>query len=147
MTPETDLQNRITRILEIPKLFETVSRKLVGLRGDRRTIERLIEKTEASVRVQLVKHDIGYGSLKNQTDREAFYRDALEKNDVWTNAQNRHESLTAAIEKTTSERDTLEHERKALKAALEREYAAIIERLLTDKTLTEVIAKHGKVTA
>jgi DNA repair exonuclease SbcCD ATPase subunit len=135
-------EERIERILELPPMIEGVGHKIVGMRGERRTLERQIEGLEASIRVATMGRD-EYQRLKNQADRDAHLRLALEQSEAWQAKQSRLESLTAGIEKAVVERDALSDERKALKAALESEYADIIERALSDRALAEVIARHG----
>ncbi|NJK43501.1 MAG: hypothetical protein HC933_03845 [Pleurocapsa sp. SU_196_0] len=144
---EAELQTRISRMLELPKLLERAGRQIVAQRAERRTLERKLETLEASIRVRLIEQSTAFQALKNQADREAYLRDSLAKNSEWTFMRDRLESLTTAIEKAVSDKDALEHERKALKAALEREYAAIIERVLTDRQIAEAVARGGRVVA
>jgi hypothetical protein len=136
---------RIERILELPKLIDATGRKLAGLRSDRRKTEMKLKAREATIRKELLTLDI-YKSCSNADERAAVYEDAKHSDPAWEDLQERFEQLTVLIEMTTNEREALDHERKALKAALEREYAEIIERVLTDRMLAESVAK-GRVAA
>jgi hypothetical protein len=55
--------------------------------------------------------------------------------------QERLEQLLSLIDHSTNHREALDHERKALKAALEREYAEIIEQVLHDKALANAVSR------
>jgi hypothetical protein len=85
-------------------------------------------------------NSMDYGQAKNAEERNAIYRMKLDSSSDWIKHKDRMDSLVTGIEKHTSERDVLEHERKSLKAALEREYAAIIERVLTDEKLARAVS-------
>lgn len=135
---------RIERILELPKLIDTTGRRLVALRAEKRGLEAKLKKREVTVRYELMS-DEEYKACANQGERDTVYLATLHADPNWEGISERLEQLAVAIDLATHEKDVYDHERKALKAVLEREYAEIIERLLTDRMLAETIMKHHRV--
>lgn len=144
MKRDDKLLARIERLLAIPPLIEGLGRQLVALRAERRTQERKIKAREAVIRKELLDLDL-YQQCSNADERNAVYQDALHSDPNWDALQERLEGILIAIDKATYERDALDHERKALKAALEREYADIISELLSDRMLANAVAEHRGV--
>jgi hypothetical protein len=144
MKRDDKLLARIERLLAIPPLIEQLGRQLVALRAERRTQERKIKAREAVIRKELLDLDL-YQQCSNADERNAVYQDALHADPNWEALQERLEDILIAIDKATYERDALDHERKALKAALEREYADIISELLSDRMLANAVSQHRGV--
>jgi hypothetical protein len=136
-----DIRTRIEKLLELPALIGQQSNRLVAFRAEKRKAERKLESLEASIRIATLGSS-SYTSLKNAADRDAFMIVAQNESEMYTKTRDRLDELATAIDKANAERETLEHERKALKAALEREYALIIEKALSDEILTRALAAH-----
>lgn len=128
---------RIARLLEIPEQIEAVRRQLIAQRAELRTAKRRVEKLTAQVRLNLP------ADIKNEKQRDAWVIVQCEQTPDWVKVKDREEQLQVAIDKLVAQHDVLDHERKSLKAVLEREYAEIIETALNDRALAEVIAKKG----
>lgn len=128
---------RVQRILEIPGLIDPLLRKRTALRAERRTAERKLKAQASLVRSETLR-DADYLAASNQTERDILLEAALHNDDAYLELSERVDQLTTAIEKAQSELDVLDHERKALKAALEREYAEVISNLQSDKILAGV---------
>jgi hypothetical protein len=129
---------RIERLLELPPKIDAVGRRKVAMRAERRKLERKLKAREALVRKDLLDLDL-YKQRSNADERAAVYQDALHSDPDWEEMQERLEQLAVAVEKAQHEQDVLDHERKALKAALEREYAEIIRETLEDKVLANAV--------
>jgi predicted lipid-binding transport protein (Tim44 family) len=129
---------RIERLLELPAAIDVVGRRKVAMRAERRKLERRLKAREATVRKDLLDLEL-YKGCGNADERAAVYQDALHTDPSWEEMQERLEQLTVAIEKAQHEQDVLDHERKALKAVLEREYAEILREALEDKALAGVV--------
>lgn len=130
---------RCERIVELPALIFEEGKKLAGLRADRRVKERQIKAREALLRKELMDLE-EYQACKNNDERDALVDHSKYTDPGWEVMQERLEQLVAMIEHSTNRKEALDHERKALKAALEREYAEIIERVLQDKALADAVA-------
>lgn len=130
---------RCERIVEIPSLIFEEGKKLAGLRAELRVQERKIEKREALLRKELM--ELGeYQACKNKEERDALYLHSKHSDLGLETFVERLEQLQALIDHSRNKKEALEHERKSLKAALEREYAEIIERTLQDKALANAVA-------
>lgn len=128
---------RVQRLLELPGLIEPLVKQRTALRAERRTTEAKLKRRTAEVR-RLVLEDDAYRAAANQTERDIILDAAVLEDDTCAKLAARVDQLTTSIEKAQAELEVLEHERKALKAALEREYAAVIERALADRVLADV---------
>lgn len=135
MTPDP-IRERILRLLELPGLIDTLGRKIVAQRADRRKVERRIKLREAEVRL-----GVGYDAHKTEKLREAAFVVACAADADLSDLYDRLDSVTTGIEVAMNQQATLDHERKALKAALEREYADILERALTDAALASRVSR------
>jgi hypothetical protein len=135
--PEVVLK-RIERLLELPQVIDKVGRQKVAMRAERRRLERKLKAREALVRKDLLDLDL-YKKCSNADERAAVYQDAVHTDPDWEEMSERLEQLTVAIEKAQHEQEVLDHERKALKAALEREYAEIIQEALEDRVLATAV--------
>lgn len=134
------IKDRIDRILDLPALIEAEGRKLAGLRANRRTQERKIKAREALLRKELM--ELGeYQACRNNDERDALYEHSKHIDADWEDLTERLEQLLSLIDHSTNHKEALDHERKALKAALEREYADILSRVLQDHMLAETVAK------
>lgn len=128
---------RVQRILELPGLIEPLVKQRTALRAERRTTERKLAKRTVEVK-RVVLEDDAYRAASNQTERDIILASELEADDECLKLGARVDQLTTSIEKVVGELEVLDHERKALKAALEREYAAVIEQLQSDRILADV---------
>ena len=134
------IYQRIDRILELPPLLEAEGKKLAGLRANRRTQERKIAAREALLRKELM--ELGeYQACKNNDERTALYENSKYIDADWESLTERLEQILTLIDHSVNHKDALDHERKALKAALEREYAEIIERALDDRALANAVSR------
>lgn len=134
------LRDRIDRILELPPLIEAEGKKLAGLRANRRTQERKLKAREALLCKELM--ELGeYQACRNNDERTALFEHSKHIDGDWEDLQERLEQLLTLIDHSTNHKEALDHERKALKAALEREYADIIERLLSDRVLANAVSR------
>ena len=135
------IRDRIDRILELPPLIEAEGRKLAGLRAERRTQQRKIDAREALLRKELM--ELGeYQACRNNDERNALFEHSKHIDLEWEGLQERLEQLLSLIDHSTNHREALDHERKALKAALDREYAEIIEQVLHDKALANAVSSR-----
>ncbi|GEM48804.1 hypothetical protein [Deinococcus cellulosilyticus] len=134
---DNQLRARCTRLLEIPEQIEAVRRLLTAQRAELRKVRRKLDHLEAQIRLQVP------ADLKNEKQRDAWVLVACEADQDWSKAKDREESLQTAIDKYLAEHDVLDHERKSLRAVLEREYADIIETALNDRALVEVLSRKG----
>ena len=134
------IYQRIDRILELPPLIEAEGRKLAGLRANKRTQERKIKAREALLRKELM--ELGeYQACRNNDERDALYENSKYVDADWESLTERLEQILTLIDHSTNHKEVLDHERKALKAALEREYADLIERLLNDRVLANAVSR------
>lgn len=129
---------RIQRLLELPGKIDRVGKQRVALRAEKRALDRKVAAREALILKELMAFE-EYQACRNADERKALFEAAKHGDPNWDGMQERLEQLAAAIEKATHEEGVLDHERKALKAALEREYAEIIQAVLQDKMLANVI--------
>ena len=146
MIRDVRLAERIERLLNIPALIDAAGKQRVALTAERRTVERKIKAREAYLLKDLMEA-AEYQACKNADERAALvehakYADDLDQKEGWQALQKRLDQILLTIDKARHEEAVLDHERKALKAALEREYAEIIERALTDRMLAETIGRR-----
>jgi len=134
---------RVQRLLELPGLMEPLVKQRTALRAERRSTEAKLKRRVAEVR-RLVLEDDAYRAAANQTERDIILEAAVVEDDDCARLAARLDQLTTSIEKVQGELELLDHERKALKAALEREFAAVIEKALTDRVLADV-ATSGRL--
>lgn len=133
---------RVKRILELPELIGKLERQRVALRAERRTTKRKLDAQATLVQRETIQLDDDYQQAANQKERDVLLDAALHNDDTWLELAERVDQLTTSIEKADAELSTLDHERKALKAALEREYAAIIEQLHSDRILADAASSR-----
>ncbi len=135
MQQTTTTFERIQRLLELPALIDRAGKKRIAQRAEKRGLERRIKAREALVKKELFEFD-EYKTCSNADERRVLVDAAVYADPEWEGMQDRLEQLTVAIEVSTHEEGVFDHERKALKAALEREYAETIKEFLTDQMLT-----------
>lgn len=133
------IAERIDRILELPELAETEGRQLSGLKIEREKQELKIKAHEALLYIDAMQLP-EYQACKTQKERDAVVENHKRTNDVWEALVERKMQLTILVEQKANRKERLLEERKALKAALEREYAAVIEQLHHDKALVSAIS-------
>lgn len=136
------IRERTVRILELPPLIDAEGKKLAGLRANRRTQERKIAAREALLRKDLMDLE-EYQACNNNDERKALVEHSKYSDPAWEELTERLEQLLSLIDHTTNKKEVLDHERKALKAVLEREYADIIERLLSDRALANAVGRFA----
>ena len=125
---------RIQRLLELPALIDKAGKMRVAQRAEKRNLEHRMKAREALVKKELFEFE-EYKTCSNADERKTLVDDAIYSDTDWEGMRERLEQLMVAIEKSTHEEGVLDHERKALKAALEREYAETIKEFLTDEML------------
>ncbi len=131
------LRQRIGRLLELPPAIEKLTKRRVALRAERRSVELKVKRQAALVNSETLQ-DEAYRGARSAREREILLEAALQQDDTYCELLERVDQLTTAFEKVSGELEVLDHERKALKAVLEREYAAVIERVVSDRILAEV---------
>ena len=129
---------RVQRLLELPALIVPLERQRTALRAERRTTEAKVVRQRVLVLNELIDQDERYKSASNQKERDLLMEAALHGDDQWCELSERIDQLTTTIERVEADLSGLDHERKALKAALEREYASVIEQLHSDRILADV---------
>lgn len=132
-----EVLGRVQRILELPAEIEKLERQRVALRAERRTTDGKLQRQTTLVQRETIQLDDDYRAAGNQTERNVMLQAALHNDDVWCELTERMAQLTTTIERVDADLSVLDHERKALKAALEREYAAVIEQLHSDRLLAD----------
>ncbi|GEM44795.1 hypothetical protein [Deinococcus cellulosilyticus] len=134
---DNQLRARITRLLEVPEQIDAARKILVAQRAELRKVKRKLEHREAAIRLQVPPN------ITNKEMRDAWVLVTCEADQEWSKCKDREEQLQVTIDKHLAQVEVLDHERKALKAALEREYADIIETALNDRALAEVLSRKG----
>lgn len=134
---------RVRRILELPEEIGKLERQRVALRAERRTTERKLVTQAALVQRETIQLDADYKAAGNQKERDVLLLAALHGDDAWEELSERVAQLTTTIERVEADLSVLDHERKALKAALEREYAAVIEELHSDRILADAASSRS----
>lgn len=129
---------RVQRILALPPEILALERQRTALRAERRTTEGKLKKQTTLVLRETIQLDDDYAAAKNQRERDVLLDAALHNDDVWCELTERVAQLTTTLDRVEADLSGLDHERKALKAALEREYAAVIEQLHSDRILADV---------
>lgn len=140
------LHERCERLLELPPLIDGVGKRRVALRAEKRALERKLKAREATIRKECLELSI-YKECANADERSAVFEDAKFSDPNWEHMAERLEQLSLAIDKAQQEESVLDHERKALKAVLEREYAQIIAEHMDDRTLVNAVARGQGVRA
>lgn len=128
---------RVQRILELPPEIAKLERQRVALRAERRTADAKLAKQTTLVQRETIQLDDDYKAAANQKERDVLLLASLHNDDVWCELTERVAQLTTTLERVEADLSALDHERKALKAALEREYAAVIEQLHSDRILAD----------
>lgn len=129
---------RVQRILALPDEIRSLERQRVALRAERRGVEGRLARQAALVQRETIQLDAEYAAASNQRERDVLLLAALHNDDAWSELSERVAQLTTTVERVEADLSGLDHERKALKAALEREYAAVIEQLHSDRVLADV---------
>lgn len=130
---------QVQRLLELPVEIARLERQRVALRAERRSVEDRLARQRIVVLMEAFDLDPSYKVAKNQVERTVLLEGALHNDDVWSELAERVAQLTTTIERVEADLSALDHERKALKAALEREYASIIEQVLSDRMLADAV--------
>lgn len=138
---DKDVLDQVQRLLALPREIDPLERQRTALRAERRTTEGKLARQRTIVLGELLD-DSRYGAAKAERERQILSDLALHNDDDWSALTERVDQLTTTIERVEAELRVLDHERKALKASLEREYAAIIERILSDRMLTDAASSQ-----
>jgi hypothetical protein len=133
------LAERINKLLAIPQLIDDQGRILIAQRAIKRTTERERDAREAAIRTELLTDNTYKDHCRIKEERDAYFEHVKHNDEVWGKLQRRWEQLTVAVDKSTLAKEVLDHDRKALKAALEREYARVIEETISDQTLSQML--------
>lgn len=142
MTPDFAEQRR-RRLLEIPVEIARINRQLVAMRAERDNTERALKRRETYVR-QGARLRESYKQLKSEAERSDYLRVQVYEDIEYEHLADRLEQIAVQIDKLVFEKDALEHERKALYAALISYAAEIFEKKIDEKTLADM-AGRGRV--
>lgn len=137
------VREQISKLLDIPELIEAQGRILTGLRASRRTSEGELKAREATIRKGVLTDPVYLKQCRNKEEREAYIEYIQFEDATWSKIRQRLDQLAVAIDKHALNKDVLDHQRKALKAALEREYALAIQEAMHDQALTQLTVKQG----
>lgn len=136
-------EQRRRRLLEIPVEIARINRQLVAMRAERDNTERALKRRETYVR-QGARLRESYKQLKSEAERTDYLRVQVYEDIEYEHLADRLEQIAAQIDKLVFEKDALEHERKALYAALISYAAEIFEKKIDEKTLADM-AGRGRV--
>lgn len=137
------VREQIGKLLDIPEQIEAQGRILTGLRANRRTSEGELKAREAEIRKDLLTDSVYLKQCRNKEEREAYVEHVQFQDAAWSKLRQRLDQLAVAIDKHALNKEVLDHQRKALKAALEREYALALEGAMHDQALTQMTVKQG----
>jgi len=136
-------EQRRRRLLEIPVEIARINRQLVAMRAERDNTERALKRRETYVR-QGARLRESYKQLKSEAERSDYLRVQVYEDIEYEHLADRLEQIAVQIDKLNFEKDALEHERKALYAALISYAAEIFEKKIDEKTLADM-AGRGRV--
>ncbi len=136
-------EQRRRRLLEIPVEIARINRQLVAMRAERDNTERALKRRETYVR-QGARLRESYKQLKSEAERTDYLRVQVYEDIEYEHLADRLEQIEVQIDKLVFEKDSLEHERKALYAALISYAAEIFEKKIDEKTLADM-AGRGRV--
>lgn len=136
-------EQRRRRLLEIPVEIARINRQLVAMRAERDNTERALKRRETYVR-QGARLRESYKQLKSEVERTDYLRVQVYEDIEYEHLADRLEQIAVQIDKLVFEKDALEHERKALYAALISYAAEIFEKKIDEKTLADM-AGRGRV--
>jgi uncharacterized protein (DUF3084 family) len=142
MTPDLAEQRR-RRLLEIPVEIAQINRQLVAMRAERDNVERALKRRETYVR-QGARLRESYKQLKHEAERSDYLRVQVYEDPEYERLADRLAQIAVQVDKLNFEKDALEHERKALYAALISYAAEIFEKKIDEKTLADM-AGRGRV--
>ncbi|WP_299427174.1 hypothetical protein [uncultured Meiothermus sp.] len=136
-------EQRRTRLLSIPAEITRINRQLVAMRAERDKVKKDLERREVYVR-QGARLRESYKTLKSEAERSDYLKVQVLEDLDYEGLAERAEQIAVQIDKLTFEKDGLEHERKALYAALLAYAAEIFEKKLDEKTIADM-AGRGRV--
>jgi len=142
MTPDLAEQRR-RRLLEIPVEIAQINRQLVAMRAERDNVERALKRRETYVRQEARLRE-RYKQLKSEAERSDYLRVQVYEDPEYERLADRLAQIAVQVDKLNFEKDALEHERKALYAALISYAAEIFEKKVDEKTLADM-AGRGRV--
>jgi len=142
MTPDFAEQRR-RRLLEIPVEIAQINRQLVAMRAERDNVERALKRRETYVRQEARLRE-RYKQLKSEAERSDYLRVQVYEDPEYERLADRLAQIAVQVDKLNFEKDALEHERKALYAALISYAAEIFEKKVDEKTLADM-AGRGRV--
>ena len=142
MTPDLAEQRR-RRLLEIPVEIAQINRQLVAMRAERDNVERALKRRETYVRQEARLRE-RYKQLKSEAERSDYLRVQVYEDPEYERLADRLAQIAVQVDKLNFEKDALEHERKALYAALISYAAEIFEKKIDEKTLADM-AGRGRV--
>ena len=141
MTPDLAEQRR--RLLEIPVEIAQINRQLVAMRAERDNVERALKRRETYVRQEARLRE-RYKQLKSEAERSDYLRVQVYEDPEYERLADRLAQIAVQVDKLNFEKDALEHERKAIYAALISYAAEIFEKKIDEKTLADM-AGRGRV--
>ena len=136
-------EQRRRRLLEIPVEIAQINRQLVAMRAERDNVERALKRRETYVR-QGARLRESYKQLKSEAERSDYLRVQVYEDPEYERLADRLAQIAVQVDKLNFEKDALEHERKAIYAALISYAAEIFEKKIDEKTLADM-AGRGRV--
>jgi len=136
-------EQRRRRLLEIPVEIAQINRQLVAMRAERDNVERALKRRETYVRQEARLRE-RYKQLKSEAERSDYLRVQVYEDPEYERLADRLAQIAVQVDKLNFEKDALEHERKALYAALISYAAEIFEKKVDEKTLADM-AGRGRV--
>jgi uncharacterized protein (DUF3084 family) len=125
MTPDFANERR-TRLLAIPAEIAKCNKQLVAMRAERDNKKKQLERRETYVRQGSRMRD-SYKQLKSEAERSDYLKVQVYEDIEYEGLMERLEQITVQIDKLTYDKDSLEHERKALYAALTSYAAEVLD--------------------
>lgn len=116
MTPDF-ANDRRARLLAIPGEISRLNKQLTALRAERDAKQKALKKRETYVR-QGARLRESYKVLKSEAERSDYLAVQVFEDIEYEGLQERLEQLAVTLDKLNFDKDTLEHERKALYAVL-----------------------------
>lgn len=116
MTPEFSVERR-ARLLAIPAEIGRINKQLVALRAERDQKGKDLKRRETYVR-QGSRLRESYKLLKSEAERADYLAVQVYEDLEYEHLAERLEQIAVTLDKLNFDKDTLEHERKALYAAL-----------------------------
>lgn len=123
-------QQKRERMLQIPAQIAQINKQLVALRAERDQKTKALKKRETYVR-QGARLRESYKNLKSEAERSDYLSVQVYEDIEYEGLEERLEQIAVQLDKLNYEKDSLEHERKALYAVLTNYAAEVFEGALS----------------